>query len=404
MFRARDISSGNDVVALDVGWGDAIDGLREQCRSGEVVCPGCQQPVGLHAGRVLRKHFAHKSLSDCPFGRESYERLSARAMLYELLKVRFGDRVTVEEPISSDVPGEVADCVVTLSSGKAAYFIIPKQVRGDRESYIQLRKSAYEHVHWVLLRNLLKKSRDKDFLISAAVRDFADLSGISRLYPVKRKHELGSLVYFYANHKTMVFMRGMHLLHAPSVYRMEKGFKIPYMETYVDLETGQLMHPDEREPYEDMLESERKEQLLLEVQKEQKRLRLKELAEKEVARRKEYRAHEARIVEARKQRMKRLKEESEARCIQNEKIVREREQQTVVDSKWEPKPGQVADEDPSGKEFFCHFCGCMTRYWVDFRCLADAAGEECICNCCYAIGKRFGENPAAITAMQVGGR
>ena len=89
------------VVSLDPAWDGQIEVLRGWGRAGRLVCPVCRQAVLLRAGEIMRRHFAHKDLSQCPLSRESAELLAGRAALYACLNTKFPDGVTLEDADSA---------------------------------------------------------------------------------------------------------------------------------------------------------------------------------------------------------------------------------------------------------------------------------------------------------------
>ena len=77
MFAAQRISDRSRVTSISSQWDDNEEVLRELARSGELVCPGCEQLLWLRTGEVRRRHFAHRDLSECPIGKQSPEVLEA---------------------------------------------------------------------------------------------------------------------------------------------------------------------------------------------------------------------------------------------------------------------------------------------------------------------------------------
>ncbi len=102
MFKAFDTELDRDVVSLDPVWDGQIEALRGWGHAGRLVCPVCRQGVLLRAGEIMRRHFAHKDLSQCPLGHESAEVLAGRAALYAWLNTKFPDGVTVEKHFDAD--------------------------------------------------------------------------------------------------------------------------------------------------------------------------------------------------------------------------------------------------------------------------------------------------------------
>lgn len=61
------------MVSLDPVWDGQIEILRGWGRAKRLVCPVCRQAVLLRAGEIMRRHFAHKDLIQCPLSHESAE-------------------------------------------------------------------------------------------------------------------------------------------------------------------------------------------------------------------------------------------------------------------------------------------------------------------------------------------
>ena len=112
MYKAINIQDGTDIVILDSRWKDAVDSLRSLDRQGVLLCQGCKQPLRLRAGEVRRWHFAHKHLANCSYGHESPELLNARAVLYEWLVTKFGEKVTIEKKVDGGHFSRPVDCWV----------------------------------------------------------------------------------------------------------------------------------------------------------------------------------------------------------------------------------------------------------------------------------------------------
>ncbi len=287
MFRAVDSLTEASIVSLDARWDDDIGQLRRRCQKDEILCPECRQAVRLRAGRIRRRHFAHQSRSDCPMSFESPEVLAARAMLYRFLQAAFGDQVSIEEPISKGSK-ERADCVVTLETGKAAYFVVPKQITRERHAFMERREKAYRHVHWVLMPRLLKKApgKNRDFLLPTTQRDLATRNGVENIYSAgQHAKKLGSLCYLYEKHERLIILRGLECVHQPNVFRMLRGLKLDLEHVVADARTGQLMSSEERDALIEWRKAEelrrqekRKQQLEAEARKrERKRERAAEI-------------------------------------------------------------------------------------------------------------------------------
>ena len=99
MYKAVHGQEGREIVILDSHWAKGIESLRALDQQDLLVCQGCKQPVRVRAGDIRRRHFAHKQLLTCAYGRESPVLLTARAVLYDWLVTKFGEKVTVEKKV-----------------------------------------------------------------------------------------------------------------------------------------------------------------------------------------------------------------------------------------------------------------------------------------------------------------
>jgi len=361
---------------------------------------------------------------------ESPEVLAARAMLYRFLQAAFGDQVSIEEPISEGSQ-ERADCVVSLESSKAAYFVVPKQIRREREAFIERRRRAYRHVHWILMPRLLKKApgKDKEFLLPTTHRDLASRRGVENLYSAGRHAKLGSLYYLYEKYERLVVLRGLECVHPPNVFRMSHGLKLDLEHVVADTRTGQLMSVEERD---ELVEWKKAEELR---KREEKKKRL-EAEERKRERQRERAAElEAMKVAAAKAR-KKAAERAAARvaerppepyghketapspprpggiralnCLECGQRVTEwvyeqfdgcvctrcHQRPAIphpISRKAERAPATAESHDsgPHHKELRCLQCGTTTRNWVRHAYPREHPDGVCLCANCHRTGLDF---------------
>ncbi len=112
---------GQELLLLDSHWEHDIESLRALDQHDLLVCQGCKQPVRVRAGEIRRWHFAHKQLLTCTYGRESPALLTARAVLYDWLVSKFGEKVTVEKKVDDNSCSRPVDCWVERDTGAFAY-------------------------------------------------------------------------------------------------------------------------------------------------------------------------------------------------------------------------------------------------------------------------------------------
>ncbi len=354
-------------------------------------------------------------------------------MLYRVLSRIFGDRVTIEEPIDES-GSDRADCVVTLSKGKAAYFIVPRQITRSRAALVKHRRKAYRHIHWVLLPRLLKRTPtgNKRFILSTTPRDLASRKGVENLYQGSSDFKLGSLYYLYAKHDHLVIMRGLHCVHEPNVFCMERGIKLPTEEIIADMQTGQLMAPDEKDDFEEWGRREKKRRQEAEERKRKAEQRRQDKERQRIVRLeafKEKAEEERRKLAARKlthvsettfkyTTSRQLRNTPRAltchRCNrQVTEWVYEQHDGCLCKACYQPpalpgKPKSGPSIDPSlskegtaphRKELPCLHCGRHTRDWIKFAYPKDHPKGVCLCSICKKAGHDFPYEPPDLSSQ-----
>ena len=171
MFKALDTELGRHLVSLDPVWDEQVEALRGWGRAGRLVCPVCRQAVLLRAGEIMRRHFAHKDLSQCPLGRESAEVLAGRAALYAWLKTKFPDGVTLEKQFEANPADDYqlprgVDCWVERPGRRGlAYWLVDGKIDPDDRMRIPLFIEAHGAVlTWVFCRATLGEEGCRDAL------------------------------------------------------------------------------------------------------------------------------------------------------------------------------------------------------------------------------------------------
>jgi len=414
MLRASNSLTGDSVTSIDPQWLDNVDQLRKSCHDGVILCPECKQPVTLHAGAVRVWHFAHRTHSNCPLGRESAEVLKAKAMLYKLLQGVFGDMVTLEEEIPGGTPVDRADCVVSLPEHKIAYFIVEKQIR-DRSDFIHLRRKAYSRIHWILLPRLIQRVPDSknNVILSATVRDLASLEGVEHMYRYPGSSKCGSLYCAYIKEDLFAIARGLGLVHSPNVFKPEETFRLRINQIRVDHETGQLMALEE---VPRMNEWRKQQEVEKAKQKEAEAIALKRRLEDEQKLRKRMdsmrqalkeTSHRSRVTGSKPQQIETKAKERILTCLRCGNNVKkwvyeqhdgcvcwkcEHIQKDILQIKIPTKPkvsAEDVDEQCHRKELPCLHCGKRTRNWIKFGYPNDYRRGVCLCVDCDAKGYEF---------------
>ena len=124
MFKALNKLDGSEIIILDPRWRARLSSLRDLDFQDALVCPHCEHPVRVRAGRYKRWHFAHKHLENCLIENEPPVLLQTRAILYEWLVEKFEPgSVTVEKRLEHNELPRHIDCWVNTRTQNFAYWI-----------------------------------------------------------------------------------------------------------------------------------------------------------------------------------------------------------------------------------------------------------------------------------------
>ena len=364
MYKAINTRDGTAIITLDPRWANALDFLRSLDAQDLLVCQRCWQPLRVRAGQVKRWHFAHKHLLNCPYGHESPELLDARAVLYEWLATKFGDKVIIEKTIDSTHFERPIDCWIERGPASIAYWIIDKATMPDDRDALRSGFSRLKvAVNWLFTSSMLREDENKPECVhlTTTEREFMQQT----IYdPVVSSDPDGkSLHYLDADSHTLSTFRGLHCIHSPQLFR---GRKLSHTltEVLVSPETGEFVHPGEHE----RLQKYRRQ---AELEKQ-----LKQAQEAQAKRGQSWRQSMA-----------------ERPGVQEPKPSQEIARPTTLPAtppRWmallenEPKRDNQADTAPGYKaEAVCEFCGKKTTDWWYF----DPKTGLCKCHMCYQEGK-----------------
>ncbi len=267
MFKSINKSSGRPVVILDPEWDSQIDVLRTLANQDLLVCQECSQPVRVRAGgesavgregkRIIRRHFAHKHKQDCTYGAESYKILRARAVLYDFLYKKFGQKVTLEKKIEDSRFFRAADCWVELDDKIFAYWIFDGGLKAQkRKDLVACFRNIGVHIHWIFDSSFLKFD-DRENLsvnLSSTERYFMRTSQYD-ITPDKWKKG-ASLHYIDSEESKLITYRSLHLVHSP---QQHDGYqKYNFMsDLLISPINGEFVHPGEHELFKAYEEQER---------------------------------------------------------------------------------------------------------------------------------------------------
>ncbi|MBC8877233.1 MAG: hypothetical protein H8E44_48005 [Planctomycetes bacterium] len=242
MFRASDKTTEEDIV-LDYGRDRSrIDALRNRARSGAFVCPVCSGEVTVKAGEILRWHFSHKTIADCPLGNEPKELLDARMLFYCWLKTKYANAQIEEMPSDLSMPRPFDAYTETEHGKRLGYWIMVRGMR-NREPLLELRRDKRVWVHWVFLAQNLKTPGD----LTDAVR----LTTTERDFMYRSKYDKphyggSTLHYLDIQAESLKTLRGLIHCEGP-VYQFEHMIQTPLDKVLISPANGELVHPGEHE-------------------------------------------------------------------------------------------------------------------------------------------------------------
>jgi hypothetical protein len=332
MYKAKHQPSGQRIIILDERWRAQIDYLRSLDKRDALVCPGCEQPVRVRAGRVKRWHFAHKHLGNCPFERESPALLGVRAALYQWLVSQFSpEDVLIEKILDPPVTQRHIDCWVQQQDRCFAYWIFERRTPPDERRVISEGfKKIDVNVNWLFSIDLLREDEFKPrnrLHLTTTERAFIQQSELDKAWQTHIEQLGGSLHYLDADKGILTTYRNLKVIHTPQLYAGIR-LRTPLGACSASTTTGEFIHPGEMEQY-----GKRQDEIARKKQKAQERL------QKGVAF------------------LRRASEFKPALSFQNEGRLKER---------------------PFKRVGTCKICGTVTSDWVTYF----GSTKECICRKC----------------------
>jgi len=393
MFKALDTERGRDVVSLDSVWDGQTEVLRGWGRSGRLVCPVCRQAVLLRAGEILRRHFAHKDLSQCPLGHESAELLAGRAVLYAWLNTKFPDGVTLEKHFDADegdareLPRGV-DCWVDRPGKRnLAYWLVDGKIDPDERIWIpRFLEARNAALNWVFLPREARRGRLPGRAnLSATERELLTPSEFDAVY-CEGGGAAGSLHCLDPESKVLTSYRALVCVEPPQYYEGEE-VATELSRVLVLPSTGEFVHPGEYERLQAVREKLRR--------REEARRKAQEAAERRRAERVVAAQAAAQAAAARAAARPRPSQASTADRIRpprqpSPSPVCGRAPPKHFDflaarTSWGNRPATpAASAEPEGT---CTLCGKRTRDWVVF----DTKTGQCKCRECL---RKQEESPA----------
>ncbi|HLX62343.1 MAG TPA: competence protein CoiA family protein [Planctomycetota bacterium] len=250
MFRAFDVERGHDVISLESFDALELDRLRRKSAEAHIHCPTCKHPVSFKAGTIRRPHFAHKHLSDCPAGNELPELLAARAVLYDWLKTKFNDGVTLEQPIDGAELPRAVDCWVNYKDKRLAYWIVTNAIQKpeSRQLIKDAATKAHADLHLVFLSTMMRRNEapNGELNLTTTERDFLGESAYDKIYCSPHHYGHGSLHYLDTEARTLITFRAMQCIEDPGRYKGTER-QTTFADVMVSPLNGEFVLPGEHE-------------------------------------------------------------------------------------------------------------------------------------------------------------
>lgn len=331
MYKALHQPSRDEIVIIDARWKAQIEYLRKLDKQDILVCPGCEAPVRVRAGRLKRPHFAHKHLQNCPFEKESPQLLQTRAVLYDWLIGKFEiEAVSIEKSLNLPTRMRPFDCWVEEDGRSFAYWIFDRLMPPDERQNLQ--KLCAENsleVQWIYVMDLLRPDElnpQSRLHLTTTERAFIRQTELDQAWQIHFEQLGGGLHYLDSDDGTLITYRNLTLVHKPQLYT-GKRLKNSLADVMVSKITGEFIHPGE----------------VAQLERSQRKM-----------------AAQQRQIEERRRRAERfLKRASFSKESPNQR-------QTSV--------AQAAFE----RKATCRICGTLTADWVTYY----GQSNECVCRKC----------------------
>jgi hypothetical protein len=341
MFVATSSIDKKRINLLDPSVLERRESLKAAGRKGGLVCPHCGQELRVRLGEVRRPHFAHKSLEDCPFQKESAEVTEVKALLYGFLRQQIGCSVDMDVSLDGEDASEdlFLDVLVETERGtRFGYWVFD---RNRRDRHILLDAAQESGIIPVVIHTGSMMAFDPggtSLLLSKSLRDLIRKSPFDE----GLKKRSGGHLHFLNDAGRLTTFRRLHCVHLPNVYEGEVRREAALQEVRFDPESGDFVVEEDV--------AERLERVCLEQEREEKKHR----------------------------------EEENRKKAREERLSRSRKVYTEAPLK-RHRPAQVREpQKPFVNRFNqcypCKFCGVETSDWVQWL----PSESVCVCRECNA--------------------
>jgi hypothetical protein len=303
-------------------------------------------------------------------------------VLYDWLKTKFNDGVTLEQQIDgTDLPRAV-DCWVNFNDKRFAYWIVTNAIQKPetRQHIKDAAKKAHAKIHFVILSTMMRRNEapNGELNLTTTERDFLDESAYDKIYCSSYHHGRGSLHFLDTEARTVMTFRAMRCIEEPGRYKgTERSTTIP--EVKVSPVTGEFVLPGEHKR-------------LLIFEAEERKKAAEELARRQAleAQMKADAEERARQFEAwerkRSEREARQRAEADRRRAelprpQIASAVHPPKREAGVSYGWGSEPASAPTADVKViREFPCEMCGKLTTF--DDASTWTPKSQSCKCRTC----------------------
>ncbi len=238
MFVAVNTSNRARVTSISSEWDGQVEALRDMTSNGELVCQGCEQLLWLRTGEKRRRHFAHRTLKDCPLAKKSPEVLEAQFHLYRWLDGRYPGKVELDlAPPGANGPA-IVDIHVKIGSEKTVLFWIFDRQQRNRQWMIDSAQLPGMLTQFVHTESTLKLHSDDEIALTASQRDFIVCSDFDRSVGMGYRGH-----HYFLNSKdgTLSVFRGLRCVHAPNLFGWQLKREFQVMDAELQEETGEIV-------------------------------------------------------------------------------------------------------------------------------------------------------------------
>ena len=341
MFVATTSIDKRRINLLDPAVYERRESLKAVGQEGGLACPHCGQEVRVRLGDVRRPHFAHKSLEDCPFQKESAEVTEVKALLYGFFHRQGVGSVDMDVSLAGghDSGGLFLDLLVETETGKRFGYWVFDRNRRDRHILMNATEASGIMPLVIHTGSMMAFHPEGTFLLlSKSMRDTIHKSPFDQSFEARSEGHL----HFLDDAGMLTTFRRLHGVHPPHGYEWEVRRKNALQAVLFDSRSGDFVVEKD---VDDRLEHAR-----LEQEREEKRRREEEERKK--------------IREARASCIRRIYSEAPVKPLPSVMIR-------------EPKKSYV---NPLNQPYPCKFCGVVTSDWVQFQPWENV----CVCRECNA--------------------